>query len=144
MSSERNKATIQRMFTESLRGNLDVIDEVFALDYVGHNPPSEGTEPMHGPASQKAMMMQLGASFTDIRMTTNDLFGEGNKVALRATFEGVFSNPVGDIPPTGKPFSIAYNIIFHFNDEGKIVEEWIERDTVQFLQVLGVMSQPSA
>jgi predicted ester cyclase len=144
MSAERNKATVQRMFVEAFRGNLDVIDEAFALDYVGHNPPTEGTEPMRGPESQKTVMIEAAQTFTELEMTINDLFGEDDKVALRLTLDGVFSHPIRNIPPTGKRFSIAYNMIFHFNDEGKIVEEWIERDTVQFLQVLGVFPQPTA
>ena len=40
--SEENKAIVRRMIDEILngQGNLDVADELFAPDYVGHNPAS--------------------------------------------------------------------------------------------------------
>jgi hypothetical protein len=38
--SEENKVIVRRMIDELLngQGNLDVADELFAPDYVGHNP----------------------------------------------------------------------------------------------------------
>jgi hypothetical protein len=40
--SEENKAIVRRIIDEALngQGNLDVADELFAPDYVGHNPAS--------------------------------------------------------------------------------------------------------
>ena len=81
MSAERNKATVQRMFAESFGGNLAVMDEVFAPEYIGYNPPSEGTEPMRGPDSQKVFVTTILTGFPGIQARFDDLIAEGNKVA---------------------------------------------------------------
>ena len=45
MSIEENKALIHREVDDFWNtGNLDVIDEIFGADYVGHGPFSAGTE----------------------------------------------------------------------------------------------------
>ncbi len=48
MSTEENKALARRAIEELFnRGNLDVADELFALDYVGQDPAS--SEEVRGP-----------------------------------------------------------------------------------------------
>ena len=44
MSTEENKSIVRRVIDEVLNGqrNLEGADELFALDYVGHNPASPG------------------------------------------------------------------------------------------------------
>jgi ketosteroid isomerase-like protein len=39
MSAEENKRLVRRFYEEIDKGNLDVIDELVAADYVDHNPP---------------------------------------------------------------------------------------------------------
>lgn len=38
-SLEENKALVRRWWDETNKGNLDMIDELCAPDYVDHNPP---------------------------------------------------------------------------------------------------------
>ena len=45
MSSTDNKAIASRFLIELWRGNLSVIDELIALDYVDHTPRVLPTEP---------------------------------------------------------------------------------------------------
>lgn len=47
MTSEQNKAIVRRTLEEPWEGNLDVIDELVASDYVGHDPAAP--EPLRGP-----------------------------------------------------------------------------------------------
>ena len=38
MSAEENKAVIRRLAEAVNKGNLDAVDEIFAPDYVRHDP----------------------------------------------------------------------------------------------------------
>ena len=42
---EENKALVLRYFEEMDRGNIDVVDELIAEDYVDHNPALPGVGP---------------------------------------------------------------------------------------------------
>jgi predicted SnoaL-like aldol condensation-catalyzing enzyme len=38
-SQEANKAVVRRFYAEMDAGNLEVMDELVAEDYIDHNPP---------------------------------------------------------------------------------------------------------
>lgn len=39
MSAETNKALVRRFYEEIDKGNIDILDELVAEDYLDHNPP---------------------------------------------------------------------------------------------------------
>ena len=39
MTSEDNKALVRRFYEEIDKGNIDVLDELVAENYIDHNPP---------------------------------------------------------------------------------------------------------
>ena len=45
MSIEENKAIVLRYFAEMDRGNIDIVDELIAEEYVDHNPALPGVGP---------------------------------------------------------------------------------------------------
>jgi hypothetical protein len=51
MSSEQNKAIVRRALEEPWEGSLKVVDELFASDYIGHDPANP--EPLRGPQGVK-------------------------------------------------------------------------------------------
>ncbi|WP_221390804.1 ester cyclase [Dyadobacter sp. NIV53] len=58
----------------------------------------------------------------DQKWTVNDMIGEGEKVAVRATNSCMQSSFLG-IPAAGKRQEFTCTFIFHFVD-GKMVETW--------------------
>jgi ketosteroid isomerase-like protein len=52
-SLDENKALIRRFFTELDEGNLDVVDELVAENFIDHDPP-----PFPGLASGRAGLKQ--------------------------------------------------------------------------------------
>src|SRR5690348_2273429 len=94
MSTEQNKASIRRFVEEANnRGNLDVVDEVYAGDFksiaLWPNPriPSsmktaEGTEGL------KEGITMVRAAFPDYTCTIEELTAEGDVVVLCATSRG--------------------------------------------------------
>ena len=59
MSAAANKAVIDRFNVALNKGNLDVIDAIFAPDFVGHSTLSP--EPIRGPGGYKAFLAALYA-----------------------------------------------------------------------------------
>ena len=75
MSSEQNKAIVRRLFEEPWKGNLDVVDELIASDYVGHDPANP--EPLRGPQGVKEFISTYLAAFPDARITVEQQLAEG-------------------------------------------------------------------
>ena len=82
MGAETNKEIIRRLAEEPWRGNMDVIDEHVADDYVGHDPSQP--EPMRGPAGVKEFVNTYRTAFRDARVTVEELRREGEETKLTA------------------------------------------------------------
>ncbi len=139
-----HKAAVQRMVEEGFnQGNIDIPGEIYAEDYVGHLPPSEASfREQLRVSDYRELIRLLRAALPDLRMTTEILVAEGDYVAERTTVRGTFEGELYDTPPTDGPVEMVFNVIHRFNSAGKIVEEWIEYDTLSFKVQLGVLQAP--
>jgi steroid delta-isomerase-like uncharacterized protein len=81
------------------------------------------------------------SAFPDLHWTIEDAVAEGNKVVLRLTARGTHRGAFQGIPPTGKQVTVTGIIISRLAD-GKIAEEWANRDVLGLLQQLGVVPVP--
>jgi predicted SnoaL-like aldol condensation-catalyzing enzyme len=70
--SEENKAIVRRVIDELLngQGNLDVADELFAPEYVGHNPASP--QDTRGPEGVKGFASMFRSAFPDVHFSVED------------------------------------------------------------------------
>ena len=136
MSSEQNKTIVRRAFEEAWKGNLDVVDEVTAGDYVGHDPANPG--PLHGPKAVKASISTYRAAFPDVRMTVEQQFAEGDLVATRWIARGTHEGELIGIQPTGKQVTVSGLTTSRLSG-GKIVEEFTQWDNHGMLQQLGAI-----
>jgi steroid delta-isomerase-like uncharacterized protein len=75
----------------------------------------------------------LQAAFSDIQITIEDLFAEGDKVAARQTLRGTHSGEFQGIPATGKTATVTGIFIFRLAG-GKIVEKWAVLDQLGLLR----------
>ncbi len=121
MSAE-NKAVVRRLFQEVWnRGNLDVADDIVALDYVDHTRP-DGELPT-GLRGFKQQVNLVRATFADFRMTLEDIIAEEDKVVARWTTRGTDKREW----PAGNRVTLTEIGIFRI-DKGKIAESWITSD----------------
>ena len=138
MSTEENKAMLRHLFEEVWnQGNLAAVDELFAADYVLHDP----THLVRGPEGFKAYVSAFRAAFPDLHATVEDQIAEGNRAAMRFTARGTHKGEFQGIPPTGKQIALSGISIQRFVD-GKIVENWVSLDALGalgMLQQLGVL-----
>lgn len=133
MSSEQNKAIVRRAFEEPWKGKLDVVDELVASEYVGHDPAVP--EPLRGPEGVKEFISTYRAAFPDARITVKEQLAEGDLVATRWSGSGTHEGELMGIAPTGKQVSVSGLTISRL-EGGKIVEEYITWDTLGMLQKL--------
>ncbi|MGH2534691.1 MAG: ester cyclase [Thermomicrobiales bacterium] len=135
---EQNKMLVRRGIEEIYnRGNLAVVDEVAASDFVIHLPSEE----IHGPEGAKQYVAALRGAFPDLHITIEDQIADGDKVVTRWTARATHTGAFQGIPPTGKRGSMTGIDIDRIAD-GKIVECWVNSDDLGLLQQLGVIPTP--
>jgi predicted ester cyclase len=138
-TTERNKALVRRFYAEIDKGNIDILDELVAEDYLDHNPP-----PFPGLARGREGLKQAFKIFweaTPGRHQIEDQIAEGDKVVTRLTSYGRHEKDLPGAPRTGNDLRMT-SITIHRIADGKLVEKWAEKDVLGFLQQIGVMPAP--
>lgn len=136
MSSEQNKTIVRRAFEEPWTGNLDVVDELIASNYVGNDPANP--EPLHGPEGVKEFISTYREAFPDARITVEQQLAEGDFVATRWSGRGTHEGDLMGVSPTGKQVTVSGLTISRL-ESGKIVEEFQNWDTFGMMQQLGAV-----
>lgn len=135
--SEENKALVRRVFEDVWnKGNLAVVDELCATNYLGHQPSIP--EGIRGPEGFKQFVTMYRTAFPDVQFTIEDMIAEGDKVVDRWTARGTHKGALMDIPPTGKQVTVTGMGIVRI-EGGKAVEAWGNFDQLGLLQQLGVV-----
>ncbi len=116
-------------------GNLDGLDQHVMRDTLRHAPASLNSN-AGGLEELKAVITNFRTAFPDLRLSLDEeIYFEGRS-AIRWTFSGTNTGP-GDFEPTGKTVRISGASITHYED-GKIKEEFVYFDTVDFFTQLGL------
>ena len=138
MGPEENKAIVRRLIEQAFnRGDLAVIDELVARDYVSHVTPTEA----RGPAGLRAFVTMYRTAFPDYVCTVEDQVAEEDRVVTRWTARGTQRGELMGILPTDKPV-ILPGIVLDRLIDGQLVETWLQADVLGMLQQLGVMQLP--
>jgi steroid delta-isomerase-like uncharacterized protein len=142
MSTEENKALARREIEEifSANGNLDAADEIYAPDYISHQPAGEGD--IRGVEAIKEFAAGIREAFPDTEVTIEDQIAEGDKVVTRYTSRGTHQGELWGIAPTGRKVEVS-SVSTNRTEGGKIVEHWTCADRLGMMQQLGVIEQPS-
>jgi predicted ester cyclase len=102
----------------------------------------------HGPDGFEADYAGLANYFKSVRAAFDDLsikrgiiVVEGNYVACQTWIQGKFvrefmQSPVGPLPPNGQRIIFDLINIFLFDDQGKLIEEWVQTDNRSLLNQL--------
>ncbi len=138
MSVEENKALLRRYVEKVLNeGNLNAIDEFFAVDCVDHTAPS-GTSP--GVNGIKQLLMVTFEAISNFCVTIEDMIAEGDKVVSLFKGRGTHTGEFMGIAPTGREITVMQISIDRIAG-GKIVEHWGLADQMALMQQLGVELQ---
>lgn len=130
MSIEANKAVERRMVEEALnKGDMDTAEQCLHPDFAYHGP---GGAEIRGIEGYKKFLTELRRYYPDIRVTIEDILGEGDLVATRTTSAFTFKD---------KQIVLAGSILDRFRD-GKIVETWEQYDRADLYRQMGIAPPP--
>ena len=140
MSVEQDKALVRRFVEEIFnRGNMSVVDELFAPDFVEHEELPAGIPNDREGVIQLTTMLR--SAFPDFKATIDDIIAEGNKVVIRMTWRGTQKGEFMGVPPSGKSVAVGVIDIIRIAD-GQFVEHWGQMDSMGMMQQLGVIPAP--
>jgi len=117
------------------KGNFDVADEIFAPDYVNHDP-LDSWDP-RGPEGVKRLFRLYREAFPDLEYSIEDQIVDGDKVVTRWKAWGTNSGAFGAIAPTGL-WATTDGITIDRIADGKIAESWVTWNALGFFQQLGL------
>jgi steroid delta-isomerase-like uncharacterized protein len=114
-------------------GRLELADELLGADFLEHEAPPDSPR---GPEAVKRTVRWLRSGLDDITYDVEDVFGEGDRVALRVTMHATHAREFMGRPATGRRFSAKQIHIFRVAD-GKVAEHWAARDDLGMVRQLG-------
>ncbi|GAA4238428.1 hypothetical protein GCM10022254_54330 [Actinomadura meridiana] len=103
----------------------------------------------HGPDGSEADFDGLNDYFAAIRAAFDDrsirrgiVVAEGDHMACQTWIEGTFvreftQSPAGPVRPNGERVVFDLINIFRFDDQGRLIEEWVRTDNRGLLRQLG-------
>ncbi|MDQ3833120.1 MAG: ester cyclase [Actinomycetota bacterium] len=139
MSAEESKATMRQYFGVFEQGNIDLLDELLAPDYINHSPATPDLPT--GPEGVRAVVSMFRSAMPDLKVIIEDMIAEGEKVATYYTLEGTHEGELFGVPPTGQRLSNK-SITVERVSGGKIREHWRVSDELGMMQQLGVIPVP--
>ncbi len=133
------KTTFERIPLEILsQGKTDLIDELFAPEYVDRTP-----QPGVAPTREgfKQWVKALRTAFPDIRYHVEDTINEGDKWVGRLKVSGTMSGDFAGMPATGKYATWTEIHILRVANE-RVLEHWGLVQELGMLVQLGVIPAP--
>ena len=131
---------MQRRFMEAAfgQGNMDVVDELIAPDYVHHFPDDPEGGGVRGPEGMKELIGSFRSAFPDIEFTIEEQVAEEDKVVMRLTARGTHQGELQGIPPTSRRVTVM-GMVMSRSAGGKMVESWELYDNLGMMQQLGLI-----
>lgn len=133
MAAETNKALVKRLVDEAqIAGNLRVVDELLAEDFVDHTPLPGVPGTRDG---VKMLFAYLRNAFPDLAIVIDEQIADSDKVATRKTFRGTHRGEFMGVPATGRPVQFEVIDILTFRG-GRIAEHRVVLDRLSIQQQL--------
>ncbi len=138
--SEENKQKARRFLEEAFNeGNLGVVDEIVASDYVLHDPAIP--EEIRGPEGVKGFVQMYRSAYPDTDITVEDQVAEGDDVVTRWTARGTHQGELMGIPPSGNRVEVTGITVDRFSG-GQFVKSWTSYDALGMMQQIGAIPEP--
>jgi len=133
-------ATMRRAYDLISAGDLQGFGALIADDLVEHDT-APGLEPTKEGVLQFFQMYRDG--FPDLRMEAEQVFVNGDTVAVYYRATGTHSAEFMGIPATGKSVDVHGVDIVRFGDDGLAHEHWGVFDALGMMQQLGAIPAPA-
>jgi steroid delta-isomerase-like uncharacterized protein len=118
-----NKALARKWFEEVwCKHRTEAISEMLAPNVITHGL-GDNDETFHGPEPFIPFQRKFCRAFPDLRITVEEVVGEGDLTAVRFTATGTHTGEGIDLPPTGRTIEFEGMTFSRWKD-GLIVEGW--------------------
>jgi steroid delta-isomerase-like uncharacterized protein len=136
---DERRALIQRMYDETNNGNIEILNELLAPDFVSYG--GAGFQDLHGPEAFINLYRTFVAAFPDLKFDVKQIVvSDDDWAAVRGLQTGThLGNFLGMVPATGKAVAWTGTATFKFDANGKISERWQDLDNLSLFQQLGVI-----
>jgi ketosteroid isomerase-like protein len=135
LSPAEAEALLRRMFDEVInQGRLEVVDELFAEDFVDHGPMGD----LRGREAFKQLVAGWRAAVPDVHCDVDTVVVAGDLCGWLVRTTGTHTGDGLGFPATGRRFQTVSANIGRFRD-GKAAEHWAEQGMFPMLVQLGVI-----
>lgn len=136
MSVEDNVKLARRWFQEVWNeGRIETVHELFAEHGVATGQSEQG-EMLRGPKDFVPFAERIRGAFPDLKMTIEDAFGAGDRVALRWTANMTHAGGHLGMAPTNRQVKVGGITIMRFSN-GQVVEGWDNWDQHGLMKQIG-------
>ncbi|MET0702062.1 MAG: ester cyclase, partial [Mycobacterium sp.] len=92
---------------------------------------------------------QMRTAFSGYYCERYEIVSSGSLIGCRTEMGGTFDSPFdptpfGTVQPHGGRVTLTLINMFRYDDDGKLAEEWVQYDNVDWLRQLGVTLTPAA
>lgn len=122
--TSNNEKTVQRVFAAFEAADERTIREVLTPDFVAHSVPPGFTHDADGFVE---LAKRVKAGVPDGKATIHDMFGAGDKVAVRFSHSGTQQGELFGVAPSNRVVTVHAIEIYRLSG-GKIAEYWAEFD----------------
>ena len=130
-TQSEEKILLGKFYRAFAENDLDLLKSVVTPDW--QDIPGQGA----GPDGIAPLLGSFKAAFPDMEIVVHEIFGAGERVAVRAEIKGTQRGEFLGIAPTNTPVSIALHE-FHYVREGRITHTWHLEDWFGMLNQIGV------
>jgi steroid delta-isomerase-like uncharacterized protein len=135
-----NKDTMSRFYEEISAGNIGIVDELLADDFVEHDEFPGIPQSREG---VKQFFEMARGAFPDLKFRILNLVSEDDIVVGHGLMEGTHEGDFMGVAATGRSVSVPIADVVRFSGDGKAVEHWGVTDTGMMMQQLGVVPEPA-
>ena len=137
-TTETNKKLARQIFETFQNGNYDQLATItdtkkFKLHFPGQPKDLDFEEAVK-------LNKEYFSAFSDAKISVDAQIAEGDKVVSMLTYSGTNSGSFQGMPPSNKKVQVNGVAIQKF-ENGKIVEEWDEFDSVGMMQQMGAFPE---
>jgi steroid delta-isomerase-like uncharacterized protein len=136
--SEENKTLARRWADIFNQDNLDLVEEIYASDFVLHDPAMP--EDLRGVEGAREFYGMYRGAFPDAEITIEDQVAEGDKVVTRWTARGTHQGDLMGVPRSGNRVEVPGMTLSRI-EGGKIAEEWNNYDALGLMQAIGAIPE---
>jgi steroid delta-isomerase-like uncharacterized protein len=131
---------INRFYDEVLGGDLDLLDELTADNFVDHSESLPGAPP--GKEGVVFFVNAMREAFPDLKATVGLSLEQGDLAAAQTMIKGTHKGEFLGVPASDKSFEFESIDIIRV-EGGKCVEHWGVGDVMSLMQQIGAIPEPA-